>query len=1028
MNLLRTIIQRPVMTTMIVVIMVVMGLYSYSHLTTELIPRINFPVIVVTTVYPGAAPGEVEAQVTKKIEDEVATLANIEELTSTSMESMSQVVVQFALETDEDQDSIDVKDKVDAITGELPEDAEDPIITKFDIAGEAVVELAVSGDRSLAEIYEIVDKQVQDPLSRVDGVAEVEIIGSQERQIQVAVRPERLRAYGLTLNDLLGTLAASNLNVPVGHITRSADEVNVRLLGEVRDPSELAEFRLNLPAGGTIPLSEVAGILDTTEEIRESSTWNGHPAITVAVKKRSDGNTVTVADGVFAELENIRATLGDDISIDLVQESATFVRDSRTDVLSNIGIGILLTGALLFIFLHDWRQTLIAALAMPVSVIASFVLMESFGFTLNVMSLMALGISIGTLVTNSIVVLENISRLVGEGVEPEEAAARGTGEIAMAVVASTLTNLVVFTPIAFMSGIVGKFFMEFGLTVVFATVFSLIVSFTMVPMLAARMIKPGKGLGHGTDVVSKAIRAWDAFYSNLEVSYRGGLDWCLRHRWVALLATFVIFFGALSLFGFVGGGFIPTADSGKIQVSLELPSGTSLARTEAVAGGVADMLRREPEVEGVLVKVGGEQRGIEDADIFVRLNDKNEREASVTDVMNRIRPKLATVPDAEVTVYLLGGGSSVEADLVLEILGKDPAAVSDVGARVYEIVRDVPGLVEVHSSDEQGKPEIRIEPRRRQIADQGLMISRIGGILRTAYEGEDAGVYRDRGEEYDVVVKFDEADRRDPAYLDNLPVTTPSGAVVPLGDIAVLTETVGDPTILHSEKLRVVEITGNIAEGSLSGIRSLIDEQVAQLTVPDGVEIKYGGDAEDQDESFQAIFEALILAVILIYIVMAAILESFIHPLTVMITLPLSLIGMAVSLFFSGQEINIMSLMALVMMVGIVVNNAILMLDYVGQLRARGMGIREALLEGCPTKLRAIVMANLAIAIGMVPQLVGGGAGSEFRAPMAVVQIGGVLISALFTLFVVPVVYTLFDRLTLSGRREHAAAKAVTIR
>ncbi len=1020
MSFFRTIIERPVLTTMLVVVMVVMGFYSYTHLVTELIPNVNFPVIVVTTVYPGAAPGEVETQVTKKIEDQIATLADIEDLTSTSMESVSQIIVEFALEVDQDQASIDVKDKIDAIIGDLPGNAEEPIISKYDIAGEAVVELAVSGPRPLSEIYTIVDNQVSEPLSRISGVAEIEVIGAQERQIQVAVHPELLRAYGLTLSDVLGTLAASNLNVPVGHITRDADEINVRLLGEIRDPAELADFRLTLPAGGRIPLSEVADILDTTEEIRESSTWNGQPAITVAVQKRSDANTVAVADGVFEAMDEIRAGLDPDIKVDLVQESASFVRESQADVLSNIAIGIVLTGLLLFLFLHDWRQTVIAAVSMPVSVIAAFLLMEASGFTLNIMSLMALGISIGTLVTNSIVVLENISRLVGEGVEPKEAAARGTGEIAVAVLASTMTNIVVFTPIAFMSGLVGKFFLQFGLTVVYATVFSLIVCFTMVPMLAARMIKPGSGLGHGNDLISRSIRIWENAYQGLETGYRTALTWSLRRRWVPLLVTVLIFVGALSLFGFVGGGFFPVIDASKLQVSLELPAGTSLDRTRTVAEDVAARLRQEPEVVGVLVKAGGGQRGIEDADLFVALTDKGSREASVQDFMNRIRPQLAEVPDAKITVYALGGGGGVESDLILKVVGDDPDAVREMGRQVYEIVHGIPGLVEVHSSDEKGKPEIRIRPKRLQLAEQGLLTSQIGGILRTAYEGEDAGVYRENGEEYDVVVKFDDDDRRDPAYLADLPVATPLGTTVPLGQVAELVETTGDPTILHSDKLRAVEITANIATVSLSEARRLIDAELAHLDMSPSAEVRYGGDADMQDESFQAIFEALILAIILLYIVMAAILESFIHPITVMVTLPLSLIGMAISLFFSGQEINIMSLMALVMMVGIVVNNAILMLDYVGQLRARGMGIVEALIEGCPTKLRAIVMANLAIAIGMIPQLVSSGAGSEFRAPMAVVQIGGVLISALFTLFVIPVVYTMFDRLTLAGRKETA--------
>ncbi|MGD9546457.1 MAG: efflux RND transporter permease subunit [Candidatus Krumholzibacteriia bacterium] len=1024
MDFFRTIIARPVMTTMIVVVLVVMGIYSYSHLITELIPRLNFPVVVVTTVYPGAAPGEVETQITKKIEDQVATLAGIEELTSTSMENMSQVIVQFALETDEDQDAIDVKDKVDAITGDLPEDAEDPIITKFDIAGEAVVELAVSGPRPLPEIFEIVDKTVKERLSRIDGVAEVEIIGTQERQIQVAVHPERLRAYGLTLTDVLGTLAATNLNVPVGHITRSESEINVRMLGEVGDPAELAGFRLNLPGGGTVPLGEVADILDTTEEVREASTWNGNAVITVAVQKRSDGNTITVADGVFASLDAIREAVGPDISIEVVKETASFVRDSRTDVLTNMAIGIALTGMLLFLFLHDWRPTLIAAVAMPVSVVAAFMLMEASGFTLNVMSLMALGISIGTLVTNSIIVLENISRLVGEGVEPKEAAARGTGEIAVAVLASTLTNVVVFTPIAFMSGLIGQFFRQFGLTVVYATLFSLVVSFTLVPMLAARMIRPGSGLGHGRDLLSRSIQAWERLYGKLERDYRTSLAWCLRWRRVTLLGTVAVFMLAMTLFGRIGGGFIPLVDSAKIQVSLELPAGTNLERTREVAGRLADDLRNLPEVAGVLVKVGGQQRGIEDADIFVRLVDKSERDATLLGVMNAIRPRLAGIPDAKVAVYPLGGGSYVEADLVLEVLGNDSEDVKTAGEMVYRVVRDVPGLVEVQSSDEPGKPEIKVVPRREQLADRGLMTRSVGGILRTAYEGQDAGVYRENGEEYDVVVKYAAENRGDPDYLPDLPVLTPAGATVPLAEVADLVPSVGEPTILHSEKQRVVNISANIATGSLSQNRRAIDAGVAELEIPDGVVVKYGGDAEMQDESFAAIFEALILAIVLIYIVMAALLESFIHPITVMVTLPLSLIGMAVSLFWSGEDINIMSLMALVMMVGIVVNNAILMLDYVGQLRARGMGIREALLEGCPTKLRAIVMANLAIAIGMIPQLVGAGAGSEFRAPMAVVQIGGVLISAIFTLFVVPVVYTYLDRLTLAGRKEASKAEA----
>ena len=1024
MNLFRTLVDRPVLTTMLVAVMVVMGAYSYTHLVVELMPSIEFPVVVVTTVYPGAAPGEVETQITKKIEDNVSTLANIEDLSSYSRENLSQVIIQFTLETAQDQAAIDVKDKVDAIRAELPDGAEDPVITKFDIGSSAVVDVAVSGPRSLRDLYRIADEQIKDRLSRVDGVASVEIVGGQEREIRLAVAPERLRPYGLTLLDVLGVLAAGNLNVPVGYITSGNREVNVRLRGEVASPAELGRIRIPLGGGATIPLSEIAEIQDTAEELRQRSTYNGQPVVSLGVMKRTDGNTVAVVDGVMAALAELRSSIDPDLSVEVVQEMGSFVRASVVDTLGNIGLGILLTGLLLFLFLHDWRLTVIAAVSMPVSVIAAFMLMEASGFTINVLSLMAMGISIGTLVTNSIVILENIARLVQAGVEPREAASRGTSEVAIAVLAATLTNVVVFTPIAFMSGIIGRFFLQFGLTVVFATLFSLIVSFTLVPMLGARLVRPGQGIGKGdsTNPIAKVARAWNHGYQRLEAAYRRGLAHCLAHRWQPLLAAVLILFGAVSLFGWVGGDFMPQIDQAMIQVSLKFPAGTSLARAAAVADRLATDLRQEPEVTGTLVKVGGESRGIEEADVLLTLVDKRERAASLLEFIDRIRPRLAQIPDAEISVFQSGGGGYVQADIVLQVVGDDHAAVAEAGAKVFAALQEIPGLVDVQTSQRPGKPVILIEPRREHLAAHRLTAADVGRILRTAYEGEQAGVYREGGEESDVVVKLTETARGDATILPDLPLATPAGRTIPLSDVAALTTSDGDATILRTDKQRLVEVTANIAAGTLSDRRALIDARLAAAGLPAGASVQYGGSAEHQDESFRSIFEALILAIILLYIVMAAILESFVHPLTVLATLPLSLIGMAVALFFTGQTINIMSLMALVMMVGIVVNNAILMLDQTTQERARGAGIGDALLAACPMKLRPIIMANLAIAIGMIPQAVSGGPASEIRTSMAVVQIGGVIFSTVFTLFVIPVIYTLLDRFSLSARRERRSA------
>ena len=1026
MNIFRFFVRRPVLTTMIIVLLLVMGTYSYQRLIIELMPNIEFPVILVTTVYPGASPAEIESQVTKKIEDEIATIANVKDLTSYSQENVSLVIVEFELETSVDLDAIDVKDKVDAILFELPDGTEKPIIQKFDITAFPVMEFAVSAPRPLQEVYEIADKVVKERLSRVDGVGEVEITGKREREIRIEIDPGRLRAYGLTLLDVVGFVGMENLNIPAGRIIRGATETSLRLIGEFDDPQEIAEIRLPLRSGGNIPLSEVAVVRDTVEELREMSTYNGQPVIGLSIIKRSDGNTVEVAKGVNEALEDLEAILDSDIDVTITSDSSTFVIDSVKDVLSNIMIGIVLTSLLLFLFLHDWRQTVVAIISMPVSVIATFLLIERSGFSINIMTMMALGISIGTLVTNSIVVIENITRHVKEGMNSYDAAEHGASEVAVAVLASTLTNIVVFTPIAFMSGIIGRFFLQFGVTVVFATVFSLIISFTMVPMLSARLLRAKAGEHHHEEHIwTKFTEGWDRWYESLTDGYRSMLAVFLERRWIPSVISVIMFFFAIYLFSFVGGEFMPVVDQNLVVIKLELPAGTSLERTQEVASRIEGRMHTHDEVIGVITKIGGARRGVEDADIILRLTKGDKRDIEITAFMNMVRRDLADLPDASIVVTGSERGG-ISADLLIEVLSSDQENLTLVAGQIYNIVRETEGLVDVQTSEKAGKPEIVARPRRRQLAWRGLNPMTVGGILRTAYEGEKAGVYRESGEEYDIKVKYEERSRHDPAYLRDLPIGMPGGGTVPLSDVMILENRIGDSEIRHKDKQRMIAITANIATGSLSESRALIDAEIAKLEIPTGMRVQYGGMTEMQDESFASIQTAMILAIILIYIVMAAILESFVHPLTVMLTLPLGLIGASFGLFFTGQSINIMSLMAMIMLVGIVVNNAILLLDYTRQLREKGMSIKEALLEACPTRLRPIIIANLAIAVGMIPQAMSG-AGAEYRMPMAVVQIGGVLMSSVFTLFVIPVVYTIMDRMTFAGRRARKVKKAETL-
>ena len=742
MNIIRIFVKRPVLTTMIVVAFVVLGLYSYQRMVIELMPSVEFPFVIVTTVYPGASPGEVESQITKKVEDAVSTIANVKNLTSYSQENVSQVFIEFQLETDVDIDAIDVKDKVDAIQSNLPENSEKSVISKFDFSAFPVMELAIAAPRPLEEIYGVADKVVKDRLSRISGVASVDITGKRQREIRVEVSPQKLRAYGLSLMDVMGVIAANNLNVPVGHITRGAKEITLRMTGEIAGPRELGDLRLPLRKGGTIPLSEVARIVDGTEELRESSTYNGEPVIGISINKRSDGNTVLVARDVYKALDELKKTLDKDITITITSDTAPFVRAAVSDVLSNVMIGILLTALLLLLFLHNWQQTVVAALSMPISVIATFLLMEQSHFTLNVMSLLALGISIGTLVTNSIVIIENITRFVHLGMDPEEAAVKGTAEVAVAVAASTLTNIVVFTPIAFMSGIIGRFFLQFGLTVVFATVFSIVVSYTIVPMLAARLIKPQavdrdeRATGWGARIEKK----WDKFYDDLSGGYRDVLARMLDHRKRWILVTLVIFIGSLFLFRFVGGEFIPRVDQGVVIVTMNLPPGTNLIRAQEVSARVADILRTHREVEGVLVKVGGSQRSVENAQIVAKLVDRSKRKLGVTQFVNVLRPELAGIPDAEIMLSAEGGATgAAEADLIVDVLSSNQRALETAADSVHQIFHRVPGLVEIQTSEKAGKPEIAVMPRRQQAADQGLSAAAIGSSHAGRVRGGQGG-------------------------------------------------------------------------------------------------------------------------------------------------------------------------------------------------------------------------------------------------------------------------------------------------
>jgi HAE1 family hydrophobic/amphiphilic exporter-1 len=1019
--LARLAVERPVLSSMLVGIMVVMGAFAYSSLGVDLMPEIDFPVITATTLYPGAGPEEVEVQVTERIEDAVSTLSNIESLTSYSRENVSIVVIEFDFSVDADLAAIDVKDKVDALKAEFPSDVEPPTIQKLDINAMPILDLALSGPQSLDVLSDFADDVVAERISRVQGVASVTVGGGLEREVEVLVHPDRLLAYGLSISDVAQLVSADNLNIPAGRVTEERGEYSVRVKGEYATVDEVAGLSLLLPNGGRIRLSDVATVRAGFEEGREISRYQRNPAVTLSVQKASDANTVATADGVMAVLEELESRLPPGAELVVAQDRSEFIRDAIRDILSNILIGIGLTVLVLYLFLHSVRGTIIAALAMPATIVATFLGLQQFDFTINVMTLMALGITVGILVTNTIVVLESIYRHLDEGADPQTAARDGTSEVGIAVAASALTNVVVFTPVAFMEGMGGQVFFAFGLTVVFATLMSVFISFTLAPMLAARLLRAmeTEKVEHGR--LGGFWHAIDRWVKSLESGYRRILGWSLRrprNGWAVIGATSLAVVLAMASGTLIGGEFMPQQDEGMVQVGLELPPGTPLDRMGEVVTRAEELLADIPEATEILTTVGQGGGGVlstggdvNEAFLQITLETDLPTEA----FLPPIRERMAALPDAEVTVTMAEGFGSGESPLQIFIKGPVQERLEAMAKEATERLAGIPGLVDVRNTIQEPRPEMVFHPHRGLLTEYGLTVGQVGGLLRTSIEGATPSVLREDGEERDIRVRLAQAARDRAHELEGLQVRTPVG-MVPVGALGELTQEGGETMILRDEKERTVRIDAEMGSGSLTELVALIQGSMDEMEFPPGYSYEVAGDFEQFEETLGEMAKALLMAVVLTYIVLGMILESYVHPVTIMLTLPLGAVGAVFALFLTSQNLNIFSMMAMIMLVGIVVNNAILILDFAQNLRSRGKELVDALLEAAPARLRPIIMTNIAIAVALIPQAVGSGAGSFYRIPMAVVTIGGVLVAAFFTLFLIPVIYQKLDRFAFAAR------------
>lgn len=1010
-------IKRPIMISMLLIVFLVFGGLAWFGLSLDMFPEVEIGFVTVRTIYPGAGPREIESQVTKKIEDSVATISKIEFIQSYSMDSVSIVMLKFDMGKDADLATQEVKDKVDVILNDLPDDAETPLVEKFDLRAEPVLNVVLGGTLDSTALYEVADKQLKDRFSQIEGVARVNLVGGQEREIRVELDNRVVFENAISLAQLSQVLKAQNMDMPGGQFLQRSQEYAVRLGGQLKSIEDIKELEVPT-AFGMKKLGHLADIRDTGADVRERTTYFDNVrkykednVVLLSIIKSVDGNTVDMVHAIREHLPQIEGDLPAGCKLSIVNDKSVFIESSVEDTLSNIFLGVILTALVLLFFLHDIRSTIIVALAMPFSIISTFLLLQVSGFTLNMMTLMGLSIAVGILVTNSVVVLENIFRHKEMGHNRREAAGKGTAEIAVAVIASTMTNIVVFLPIASMSSMVGQFFKEFALTVTYATLFSLLVSFTLTPMMASLVLPETNSKKHPLgQKLEKVFHMWERWYKKIL-----SVVLATRARSFAVLGTSVILF-FLSFFSAarVGFEFMPQLDEGDIKVEVELPQGYNLHETAALLNTIEERIDKHPEVKHILTQMGSVSEtdiGTNLAKIGVKLVPAEERTITSARAAGIFIRELSDIPNARIRVSASAPGHGGEAPIQFFLLGQDVDQLERYNTDIVNRIKTVPGFVNPSTSSRSGKPEITLVPDRRKLADAGLTVYDLAMTLRSAVEGIEATRYKEAGEEYEIRVVMKKESVDTPEKVGNIAVVSPTG-VYRISQVAAVNFAEGYSKILHRDKYKAIEFTGYVAPGYVLGdVVAKIREQIARIDFPGGYKVDWGGDVKMMEESMIDMGRTFIIALLLTYMLLAAVLESLTQPFMILGTVPLALIGVFVAMDMTGKTMNIMSMMAIVMLLGIVVNNAILLLDYTNILRKEGKGVTEALLEACPTRLKPILMATIAIILGMLPMAMGiGAAGKEFRQPLGIVSIGGLVVSSVLTLVVIPAVYNLTTR------------------
>lgn len=1001
--MLELFIKRPAMTIVFILVFMIMGFVSMGNLIIEETPKIDLPLVTIQTIYAGASPAEIETQITKKIEDAVAEISQIKSIKSDAKDSVGVTLIEFFIEADVNIKSIEVKDKVEAIINELPAAADKPIIAKFDPLVKPIAQLTLDSSKlSKRDLFEYADKVLSSKLSAIEGVASVDIFGGRERQVNVYLDNNLLIKNYLSIQDVITSVQRKNINVPGGSINRADSKVSVRFVGEFEDIKDIENLEIVSKEGKVYKLSELGTVEDTFKDIETMARVNGNEVVGIAVKKLSDGDAVQIVKKLKTDLDKIKLTLPEGTKLELVIDTTEATLSDTIGTVNNIILGIGLTIVVLIIFLGDWRGALISAIVIPTSIISTFFLMDLSHFSINFMTLLSFGTSIGTLIANALLIIENANNHLAKGKDSVTAAIDGTKEVLLSVIAGAGTNLVVFTPLAFMGGTVGQFMKQFGMTVVYATLFSILASVTLTPTLCALILKDPR---KNKSVFKKLSDLVDRVLHKILDGYRFFFNKMTRYPLLSIVLGMIVFFSVVYPAKRVGFEFIPKSDKSSINVSIQLPDGSPIDKTIEVVKKVEKEIKSFKEVDNILSDIGYD--GEEKARITIDLIHFTQREKTDQDIMNELLPKIALIPEADISMVGAATSTSSDGDITIDIRGENYEDMIAVSEKMKVIMENTGYFSTIQNSYRIPKMELKFTPNPESLIKQDVYNNDIGTVIRALVNGNDDAIYKEGGEEYDINITLAKPYKKSVESFDKFLIKGKDG-LIPISSLGQVEYVEAASPIKRRDKERIIQLNGFLAKGVSGQVMAILSEQFATANFPDTVNYRYAGKAENSSEAGAELGKAFLLAVILTYLLLVAILDSFVLPISIASSILTSFLGVFVMMFFLDFTLNIASMMAMVMVVGLAVNNAILLIEYAEQKIAENIPVTEALWEASRLKLKPIIMTSLAIIMGTFPQIFDI---NKAKGSMGAVVIGGMIGSMIFTYMMVPAVHILLYKI-----------------